>query len=27
LAPKGTRDVALTVSVRGAEVTTARWPG
>jgi hypothetical protein len=27
LAPKGTRDVALTVSVRGAEVTTAHWPG
>lgn len=27
LAPKGTGDVALTVSVRGAEVTTARWPG
>jgi hypothetical protein len=26
LAPKGTRRVALTVSVRGAEVTTARWP-
>jgi len=27
LAPKGTRDVALTASVRGAEVTTAVWPG
>lgn len=26
LAPKGTRDVALTVSVRGGEVATARWP-
>jgi hypothetical protein len=26
LAPQGTRDVALTVSVRGAEVTTAHWP-
>ena len=27
LAPKGTRDVALTATVRGAEVTTAAWPG
>ena len=27
LAPKGTRDVALTATVRGSEVTTATWPG
>jgi len=27
LAPKGTRDVALSATVRGAEVTTASWPG
>ena len=27
LAPKGTDDVRLTVTVRGGEVTTASWPG
>ena len=27
LAPKGTRDVAMTATVRGSEVTMAAWPG
>ena len=27
LLPKGTREVALTATVRGAQVTTATWPG
>lgn len=27
LAPKGTREVALTATVRGGEVTTTAWPG